>query len=36
MKIESYTRTEIYELLWTEPATKVTLRIGLSDVALGK
>jgi len=36
MERESYTRSEIYELLWTEPATKVALRIGLSDVALGK
>ena len=36
MERESYTRSEIYELLWTEPATKVAQRIGLSDVALGK
>lgn len=36
MEKESYTRTEIYELLWAEPATKVALRIGISDVALGK
>jgi hypothetical protein len=36
MEKESYTRSEIYELLWTEPATKVALRIGISDVALGK
>ena len=36
MERESYTRSEIYELLWTEPATKVALRIGHSDVALGK
>ncbi len=36
MEKESYTRTELYELLWTEPTTKVAMRIGISDVALGK
>lgn len=36
MERESYTRSEIFELLSTEPATKVAQRIGLSDVAIGK
>jgi hypothetical protein len=31
-----YTRTEIYELLWMEPATKVAQLLGISDVGLGK
>ena len=36
MDKESYTRTELYELLWSEPTTKVALRLGMSDVGLSK
>jgi len=32
----NYTRTEIYELLWLEPTTKVAKRLGISDVGLAK
>jgi hypothetical protein len=30
------TRDELYELIWTEPMTKVSTRLGLSDVGLAK
>ena len=33
---ESLTRNELYELIWTEPMTKVAPRFGLSDVGLAK
>ena len=36
MDKDFYTRNDIYELLWSEASTKVALRIGISDVALGK
>ena len=36
MEKESYTRTEIYEMLWVEPTTKVAQLLGISDVGLGK
>ncbi len=36
MEQTSYSRTEIYELLWIEPATKVAQLLGISDVGLGK
>ncbi len=36
MDKDSYTRNEIYELLWSEASKKVAFRIGISDVALGK
>lgn len=29
-------REELFELVWSEPATKVASRLGISDVALGK
>ncbi len=36
MEKESYTRTELYDLLWSEPTTKVAIRLGISDVGLAK
>lgn len=36
MDKESYTRTELYDLLWSEPTTKVATRLGISDVGLAK
>ena len=36
MDKESYTRTEIFELLWMEATTKVAKRLGISDVGLTK
>ena len=33
---ESLTRNELYEMIWTEPMTKVAPRFGLSDVGLAK
>ena len=36
MSKDSYTRTEIFELLWMEAATKVSKRLGISDVGLSK
>jgi len=36
MEKESYTRTEIYEMLWVEATTKVAQLLGMSDVGLGK
>ena len=36
MKKQLYTRTEIFELLWMEAATKVAKRLGISDVGLAK
>ena len=36
MEKDRYTRTEIYEMLWVEPATKVAQLLGISDVGLGK
>lgn len=33
---ESITRTELYELIWKEPMTKVAPKFGLSDVGLAK
>lgn len=35
MKIQ-YTRTEIFDLLWDTPTTKVAKQLGISDVALTK
>lgn len=32
----SYTRTEIFDLLWETPTTKVARQLGISDVALTK
>ena len=36
MEKDSYTRTELYDLLWSEPTTKVAIRLGISDVGLAK
>ncbi len=36
MEKTRYSRTEIYELLWVESATKVAQILGISDVGLGK
>lgn len=36
MATTELTRTELYELIWTEPMTKVAPRFGLSDVGLAK
>lgn len=36
MEKDRYTRTEIYEMLWLEPTTKVAQLLGMSDVGLGK
>ena len=36
MEKERYTRTEIYEMLWLKPTTKVAQLLGMSDVGLGK
>ena len=36
MEKDRYTRTEIYEMLWVEPTTKVAQLLGISDVGLGK
>jgi len=36
MEKDRYTRTEIYEMLWVEPTTKVAQLLGVSDVGLGK
>lgn len=31
-----YTRSELYDLLWSAPASKIAKNLGISDVALGK
>jgi hypothetical protein len=36
MEKDRYTRTEIYEMLWVQPTTKVAQLLGISDVGLGK
>jgi hypothetical protein len=33
---QTFTRTELYELIWSEPASAVAPRLGVSGVALGK
>ena len=36
MEKDRFTRSEIYEMLWVEPTTKVAQLLGMSDVGLGK
>jgi len=36
MSKDTYTRTEIFDLLWMEAASKVAKRLGISDVGLAK
>lgn len=34
--VHQLTRTELYELVWSEPMTKLAKRFGISDVGLAK
>jgi hypothetical protein len=36
MKLDRLTRLELYELVWTQPATKLSKQFGVSDVWISK